>query len=126
MSTQLMALLMFLLLTYLLFKRPASATPGRCPSELNSGVGHSICRKGESLREKPASVSSRRKGNKSLPRHVALGLAMGLLTGAAMAQTPANAQVRLAVAGNDSKVDKEDKKEGSAANDRAKDGKDNA
>ena len=127
MSAQLIALLMFLLLTYLLFRRPASAAPGRRPSELNSRVGHSICRKSESLREQPASASSRRKGNKSLLRHVALGLALVLLAGAvAMAQTPADAQVRLAVAGNDSRAGKEDKKEGSAANDRAKDGKDNA
>jgi hypothetical protein len=41
MSAQLIALLMFLLLTYLLFRRPASAATGRYPAELNIRVRHS-------------------------------------------------------------------------------------
>jgi TolA-binding protein len=60
-------------------------------------------------------------------RNIALGLALILPSGAlAMAQTPAGAQAQLSVAGNGSKTGKENRKGGRAANDRAKDGKDNA
>jgi putative OmpL-like beta-barrel porin-2 len=68
--------------------------------------------------------------NKSLPRGIALGLALILTTGvAAMTPAPAGAQVQLSVAGNDSKAEKEgkeDKKEGGAAIDRARDSKDSS
>src|SRR5262245_11035210 len=68
--------------------------------------------------------------NKSLPRGIALMLALILPTDvAAMALTPAGAQVQLSAAGNDSKADKEGKggkKESGAANDSAKDGKDSS
>src|SRR5574341_464815 len=42
MDTQLIALLMFLLLSYLLFRRPASAVTKRYPTELDFQIGHSV------------------------------------------------------------------------------------
>ncbi|HEY7180798.1 MAG TPA: hypothetical protein VIC84_05240 [Blastocatellia bacterium] len=47
MDTRLLAFLMFLLLTYLLFRRPASMAQKRYPTELNSPIGHSSLVKGE-------------------------------------------------------------------------------
>ena len=128
MSTQLIALLMFLLLTYLLFRRPASAALRRLPSELHIQVGPPVYLKKESPNEKSTSAAGGSDIDRSLPWKIAPGIALILLSGiAAVAQTPAGAQAQLSVAGNNSKADredKEDKKEGGAANDRAKDGKD--
>lgn len=121
MFTQLTALLMFLLLTYLLFRRPASAALRRSPVELHFQVRHPVYLVSESPNEKARSAAGGSGVNKSLPRGIALGLALILPTGvAAMAQAPAGAQVLLSVAGNDSKAakeGKEDKKEGGAAKD---------
>jgi hypothetical protein len=84
---------MFLLLTYLLFRRPASAAPGRYPTELNMRVRHSVYLKEESPVEKAVAASRRRRLNESILWSVALGLALILPSGAlAMAQTPADAQ----------------------------------
>jgi Putative beta-barrel porin-2, OmpL-like. bbp2 len=127
MSTQLIPLLMFLLLTYLLFWRPDSAAPRRLPTELNTRVRHSVYLKGESPMEKEASWPSRSGLKESFLRSIAMGLALALPSGAlAMTQTPANAQAQLAVAGNDSKTGKGDRRESRATNDRAKSDKDNA
>jgi hypothetical protein len=126
MSAQLIALLMFLLLTYLLFRRPASAATGRYPTELNIRVRHSSHLKSEFPMESAASPS--RSGMKrTFLRSGALGLALIAPSGAvAMTQTSAGAQVQLAPAGNDSKTEKEDRREGRAANDRTRPDKDNA
>ena len=128
MFTQLIALLMFLLLTYLLFRRPALAAPRRSPVELHIQVRRPVYLKNESLKKNAMTASGGGGMNKSLPWGIALGVALILPTGmAAMAQAPAGAQAQLFVAGNDFKADKEgkeDKKEGGAANDRAKDSKD--
>jgi hypothetical protein len=51
MDQQLIALLMFPLLTYLLFRRPASMAPKRCPTELDFQIGHSVLLKKELLKE---------------------------------------------------------------------------
>jgi TolA-binding protein len=128
MSTQLIALLMFLLLTYLLFRRPASDALRRLPSELHIQVSRPVYLKKESPNEKSTSAAGGSGIDRSLPWKIAPGIALILLSGiAAVAQTPAGAQAKLSVAGNNSKADREDKKdkkEGGAANDRAKDGKD--
>jgi hypothetical protein len=47
MDTQLIALLMFLPLSYLLLRRPASMTPKRGPTELDFQIGHSVMLKSE-------------------------------------------------------------------------------
>src|SRR5262245_52479497 len=121
MDTQLSALLMFLLLTYLLFRRPASASSKRYPTELNFQVGHTIYMTSEILKKKTVSPRGQRGVNRPLLRGGALVLALVLPSGAvAMAQSPSGSQIQLAKAG------KEDKKEGGKANDRAKDSKDNA
>ncbi len=128
MSTQLIALLMFLLLTYLLFRRPASSAFRRLPSELHIQVCPSVYLKNESPNEKSTSAADGSGIDRSLPWKLAPGIALILLTGIeAVAQTPAGAQSQLSVAGNNSKADredKEDKKEGGAANDREKDSRD--
>jgi hypothetical protein len=127
MSTQLIALLMFLPLTCLLFRRPSSAATGRYPTELNIWVRHSLHLKSELPMERAASSRNRSGMNRAFLQSSALGLAPVLPSGAvAMTQTPAGAQVQLAAAGNDSKTVKEDRKEGRAANDRVKTDKDNA
>ena len=130
MSAQLIALLMFLLLTYLLFRRPASSALRRLPSELHIQVSPSVYLKNESPNEKSTSAAGGSGIDRSLPLpwKLAPGIALILLTGiAAVAQTPAGAQAQLSVAGNNFKADREDeedKKEGGAANDRAKDSRD--
>ena len=50
MDTHLIALLMFLLLTYLFFRRPSSMAPKRYPAELDFQFGHSVLLKRELLR----------------------------------------------------------------------------
>jgi hypothetical protein len=58
MDTQLIALLMFLLLTYLLFRRPASMGPKRYPTELDFRIGHSVLLQRELLKENAAPAAS--------------------------------------------------------------------
>jgi len=58
MDTQLIALLMFLALTYLLFRRPASMAPKRYPTELDFRIGHSVLLQKELLIENAATVAS--------------------------------------------------------------------
>jgi hypothetical protein len=58
MDTQLIVLLMFLLLTYLLFRRPASVSPRRYPTELDFRIGHSALLQRESLKENAATAAS--------------------------------------------------------------------
>jgi hypothetical protein len=50
MDTHLIALLMFLLLTYLLFRRPSSMAPKRFPTELDFQIWHSVLLKRELLK----------------------------------------------------------------------------
>jgi hypothetical protein len=115
MDTQLSALLMFLLLTYLLFRRPASAASRRYPTELNFQVGHSVYLTSEILQKNTVSPPGQGGVNRSLLRGGALALALVLPSGAvAMAQSLTNPQVQLADADNGSKAGK------------ARDGKDNA
>jgi hypothetical protein len=59
MNTQMIAILMFLLLTYLLFRRSASAALRRYPTELNFQVGHSIYLPSETLEKKTVSPPDR-------------------------------------------------------------------
>ena len=124
---------MFLILTYSLFRRPASAALRRSPIELHIQVRRPVYIKSESPIKK-AMAAGESGMNKSLSGGITLGLALILPTSvAAMTQAPAGPQVQLFVAGNDSKADKkgkedkkEDKKEGGAANDRARDSKDSS
>lgn len=117
---------MFLLLSYLLFRRPASTRLKRCPTELHFQVGHSVSLDAEAPRENNAPAPRRSDVKKSFPRSLALSLTLVLPAGAAqMAQAPAGAQTQLAAA-NDPRAGKEEKKEVSAANDRARDSKDSA
>jgi hypothetical protein len=58
MDTQLIALLMFLTLTYLLFRRPASMAPKRYPTELDFRIGHSVLLQRELLKETAATAAS--------------------------------------------------------------------
>jgi len=80
--------------------------------------------------KKAMTASGASRMNKSLPRGIALVVALIPTMGMAMmTPAPAGAQAQLSVAGNDSKADKggkEDKREGGAANDRAKDSKDSS
>jgi len=93
MDTQLISLLMFLLLTYLLFQRPASAASKRLPTELNFQIGHTVNLKSGILRKKSASLSSRSGLSRSSLRSVALGSALIPLLGVfATAQSPADAK----------------------------------
>jgi hypothetical protein len=126
-------LFMFLLLTYLLFRPPASSASNRLPTELNFQIGHPVNLKNEAQTNKSAQLPGRNGASMSFLRDVALGLALIPLLGVfATAQSPADAQVRPAAAGDVSKFgredkeDKEDKKDGAAANERAKNSKDNA
>src|SRR5215475_5108668 len=127
MYSQLSALLMFLLLTYLLFRRPASAASKRIPTELNFQVRHSTYLTSEMLWKKTVSPSGLSGVNRSLLRGGALAVALVLPSDAgAMAQWPTDPHIRLAGAGDVSGAGKEDKREGGKASDRAKDAKDNA
>jgi putative OmpL-like beta-barrel porin-2 len=121
---------MFLLLTYLLFRRPASSALRRSPVEFHFQVRRPVFLKNESLMKKAMTASGASRMNKSLPRGIALVVALIPTMGMAMmTPAPAGAQAQLSVAGNDSKADKggkEDKREGGAANDRAKDSKDSS
>jgi Putative beta-barrel porin-2, OmpL-like. bbp2 len=126
MDSQLSALLMFLLLTYLLFRRPASAASKRYPTELNFQIGHSIYLTSEVLKKKTASPPGGGGLKRALLRGGALAIALVLPSGAlAMAQSPTGPQIQLA-AGEVSKAGMEDKREGGRANDRAEGAKDNA
>jgi Putative beta-barrel porin-2, OmpL-like. bbp2 len=119
---------MFLLLTYLLFRRRTSAALWRGPGDLHIQVMRPVYLKNESPRDKAGSAAAGSRINRSLSWKIASGLALILLTDmSAVAQTPAGSQVQLSVACNNSKAhreDKEDKKESGAANDRAKDSRD--
>src|SRR5262245_55806136 len=129
MSTQLIALLMFLLLTYLLFRRPASGAIRRLPSELHIQVRRPVYLKDESPKETARSAAGGSGIDRPLPRMIAPGIALILLTGiAAVARTPAGAQAQVSVTGNNSKADREykDKKEGGEANDSARYSKDSS
>jgi hypothetical protein len=130
MDTQLITLLMFLLLTYLLFRRPASAASRRGPTELNLQISHSAHLNSDGPGKKLAQSPGWNGVSRSFLRRVSPGLALiPLLSVFAMAQSPAGAQAGLAAAGNVSrsgKEDKEDKKDGGAANNNTKNGKDNA
>ncbi|HEY6400682.1 MAG TPA: hypothetical protein VI479_04695 [Blastocatellia bacterium] len=62
MDTQLIALLMFLLLTYLLFRRPASAALRRGPTELDFQINHPVYLKNEAqVKKKRAIVQAARR-----------------------------------------------------------------
>jgi hypothetical protein len=130
MDTQLNALLMFPLLTYLLFRRPASEASKRRGAELNFQIGHPVYLTNEIPKEKSAAPPRQSRVNRSFLRSGPLGLALIPLLGLfAMAQSPADAQAGLAAASNVSrsgKEDKESKKDGGAANSSAKNSKDNA
>lgn len=120
MSTQLYALLMFLLLTYWLFRRPAATAPRRGPTELNFRLGSSVALTDRLSHAAP----SRSESDKFFLRHLALGIALVLVTSAtALAQTPTDAsqaaQALLAVSDKANKEDK-DKKDGGAAKDGVK------
>jgi Putative beta-barrel porin-2, OmpL-like. bbp2 len=83
--------------------------------------------KSDKLSKKTMSVTNRSDAYVSLLRVITLGLALVLPSGVvAIAQAPARAQVQLGVAGNVSRAGKEDEKGGIAANEGAKDGRDNA
>jgi hypothetical protein len=93
MDTQLTALLMFPLLTYLLFRRPASAAPRRGPTELNFQISHPSYLKNEAQWEKSAPSSRWHGASRSFLRAVMMGLALIPLSGAvATAQSPADAK----------------------------------
>jgi hypothetical protein len=68
MDTQIIALLMFLLLTYLLFRRPASAPPKRYPTELDFQIGHSVLLERELLKGNATTMALRGAAPNSLPR----------------------------------------------------------
>jgi hypothetical protein len=74
MDTQFTALLMFLILTYLLFRRPASATPRRGPTELNFRISHSAHLNSEAPGKKSAQSPEWSGVSKSLLRRVSSGL----------------------------------------------------
>src|SRR5262245_59661184 len=112
MSTQLIALLMFLLLTYLLFRRPASGAIRRLPSELHIQVRRPVYLKNELPKETARSAAGGSGIDRSLPWKIAPGIVLILLTGvAAVAQTPAGAQAQVSVTGNNSKADREYKED---------------
>ena len=58
MDTQLIVFLMFLTLTYLLFRRPVSMAPKRYPTELDFQIGHSVLLQRELLKENAATAAS--------------------------------------------------------------------
>jgi hypothetical protein len=58
MDTQLIVFLMFLLLTYLLFRRPDSMAPKRYPTELDFRIGHSVLLQRELFKENAATAAS--------------------------------------------------------------------
>src|SRR5262245_25125405 len=99
MDTLIFALLMFLLLTYLLFRRTASTRSRRYPTELHVQLGPAVSLKAEAPLEKNAPAQRRRDVNNSFPRSLALGLTLTLPAGEALiAQTPAGAKTQLAAA----------------------------
>jgi hypothetical protein len=57
MDTHLFALLMFLLLSYLLFRQPASTVSRRYPTELDFQIGHSVLLQRELLKGNSATAS---------------------------------------------------------------------
>jgi hypothetical protein len=59
MDIHLSALLMFLLLSYLLFRRPASTVSRRYPTELGFQIGHSVLLQKELLKGNSATASFR-------------------------------------------------------------------
>jgi hypothetical protein len=85
MFTQLIALSMFLLLTYLLFRRPASAAPRRSPGELHIQVRPSVYINNESPKENDTSGDGGSGPDKSFPWKIASLMALILLTGMAAA-----------------------------------------
>ena len=68
MDTQLIALLMFLLLTYLLFRRPASMATKRCPTELDFRIGRSVLLQRELSIENAATAPSTHSGTPAVGR----------------------------------------------------------
>jgi putative OmpL-like beta-barrel porin-2 len=93
MDTQLIALLMFLLLIYLLFRRPTSAALRRGPTELNVQINHPVYLKNETQGKKSAPSSRRHGASRSFLRSVTMGLALIPLLGAVtLAQSPADAK----------------------------------
>src|SRR5262245_61203467 len=101
---------MFLLLTYLLFRRPASATSKRLPTELNFKIGHPVNLRNEAPANKSAQSPGRNGASMSFLRGVAPGLALIPLLGVfAVAQAPADAQARLAAASDVSRSGRDDK-----------------
>ncbi len=117
MSDVLIILFMFLLLTYLLYQRSASATPRQYPIELDFQIGKRVTMASEK------SVSSDRLGKpgQSTWKAFVLGLAISLPP-TAMAQTTQIAgqlsQVQLAVAANNSKPSMDEKKESGTSKDK--------
>jgi hypothetical protein len=109
MNTQIIAILMFLLLAYLLFRRPASAASRQCPTELNFQVGHSIYLPNEILEKKTVSPHGLGDVNRHFPQGGALAFAPVLPSGAlANAQSPTVPQDQLADVGDVSNAGKED------------------
>ncbi len=117
MSDQLIVLFMFLLLTYLLFRRPASAVPGQHPTELDFQIGQWAI----TPRKKSVSTEKRSNAGQSVLKTFVLGLAVAL-PATAIAQVTATAdqtpQTQLAVTANHPKTAAEEKKEGSTARDK--------
>jgi hypothetical protein len=75
MSTQLIALLMFLLLTYLLFRRRTSAAPWRGPGDLHIQIMRPAYLKNDSPKEKARLAAAGSGINRSLSWKIAPGLA---------------------------------------------------
>jgi len=101
MNTQIIAFLMFLLLTYLLFRRPTSAATMRCPTELNFQVGHSIYLPSEMPEKKTVSPLGLGDVNRHFPQGGALAFAPVLPPGAvANSQSPTIPQIQLAGVGD--------------------------
>ena len=109
MNTQIIAILMFLLLAYLLFRRPASAASRRCPTDLNFQVEHSIYLPSEMPEKKTVSPLGLGDVNRHFPQGGALAFAPVLPSGtAANAQSPTIPQIQLAGVGDVSNAGKED------------------
>lgn len=117
MSDVLIILFMFLLLTYLLYQRSASATPRQYPIELEFQIGKNAM----VVNEKAVSSGKTGNGGKFTLKSFVLGLAISL-PATVLAQTTPPAgqtpQTQLAVTVNPFKAATEDKKEGSAAKDK--------
>ncbi|MBO0858335.1 MAG: outer membrane beta-barrel protein [Chloracidobacterium sp.] len=122
-------LFMFLSLTYSLFRRPASAAPKRLlPTDHNYQTGRPVNLKSEAPTNKSTQSSRRNGDSMSFLRGLAPGLALIPFLGVfATAQYPTGAQERLASdVSKSGREDKEGKRDGAAANERTKNGKDNA